>query len=263
MEFLLVFALAASFSGCMGRTTLPQDQRAGNGTTGSQISASYGMADLYNVTLKNTSVVKSGTDGSSSNIYTLPGGTTVRVLGKVDNKWYVVLPSNNRVGVIPINNATPTPTAPAEPIPDTAKTPASGGTAGGTAAGNVSGEEGTMINLVNAARTAQGLKPLTKDDQLVQVARLKSQDLVKNNYFAHVSPTYGSPFDMLKKYGISYLYAGENLAKNTNASAAHTALMNSPGHKANILNANFTHIGIGIAAAKDGSKIYTQMFIGR
>jgi uncharacterized protein YkwD len=68
---------------------------------------------------------------------------------------------------------------------------------------------------------------------------------------------------MLKKYGVSYLYAGENLAKNTNAGAAHTALMNSPGHKANILNANFTNIGIGVATAKDGSKIYTQMFIGR
>lgn len=246
-------ALSLAFSGCMGRRTLPPDQKTGQGNPGSMISATYSMADLYNVVLKNNAMVRGGTDGNSPNLYTLTNGTTVRVLGKVDNNWYVVLPSNNRVGLIPISSAAPAPATQQQPVPAVPNSPTNGS----------SSEEATMISLVNSARTSNGLKSLTSDDQLTKIARLKAQDLANNNYFSHTSPTYGSPFDMLKTYGVSYLYAGENLAKNSNVGAAETALMNSPGHRANILNGNYTNIGIGIATAKDGTKIYTQMFIGR
>ena len=120
-----------------------------------------------------------------------------------------------------------------------------------------------MLSLINQERTKAGLKPLTMDLSVVKVARLKSQDMIDNNYFSHTSPTYGSPFDMMKKFGITYRYAGENLAGNQTVERAHTALMNSDGHRANILKAEFTHIGIGIVDGGAYGKMFTQMFIGK
>lgn len=96
---------------------------------------------------------------------------------------------------------------------------------------------------------------------LVELARLKSKDLIAQNYFAHQSPTYGSPFEMMQKAGITYYYAGENLAGAPTVARAHTSLMNSPGHRANILNPNFTHLGIGIIDGGPYGKMHTQMFI--
>jgi uncharacterized YkwD family protein len=120
-----------------------------------------------------------------------------------------------------------------------------------------------MVSLVNQARAQAGLKALNNYGSLVNMANTKAKDIVTNNYFSHTSPTYGSPFDMMKSNGIAYLYAGENLAINQNVQAAEQALMNSPEHKANILNPNFTDIGIGIAQKSDGSYVYVQEFIGR
>lgn len=77
-----------------------------------------------------------------------------------------------------------------------------------------------------------------------------------NNYFSHDSPTYGSPFDMMTKFGIKYSGAAENIAKNSSVAAAHNAFMRSQGHKENILNPIYTHIGVGIY-----NGYYTQMFI--
>ncbi|MDI6618528.1 MAG: CAP domain-containing protein [Clostridiales bacterium] len=248
--FILLCLIILVMSGCMQKGQISKNNMQ-NPT--SLISASYSMADLYNVTLKNNSSVKSGTDGNAPKLFTLSNGTTVRVLGKVDNKWYVVMPSNNMVGVIPISDAAPAPSSSSKPVPSTPNAPTSGNTS----------EESAMLSLLNTSRTNNGLKALKIDEQITKVARLKAQDLAKNNYFSHVSPTYGSPFDMMKKYGISYLYAGENLAKNTNVNAAETALMNSPSHRQNILNSNFNYVGIGVASDGNGSKIYTQMFVGR
>jgi len=120
-----------------------------------------------------------------------------------------------------------------------------------------------MLDLVNAARQQAGLQPLAADPELVKIARLKSRDMIENNYFSHESPVYGSPFDMMKQFGISYRTAGENIACNQSVQAAHEALMNSPGHRANILNASFTHIGIGIVDGGPCGKMFTQMFIGK
>ncbi|MFA5246207.1 MAG: CAP domain-containing protein, partial [Pedobacter sp.] len=79
-------------------------------------------------------------------------------------------------------------------------------------------------------------------------------------YFSHTSPTYGSPFDMIKAEGVSYRYAGENIAGNSTASRAMTAWMQSEGHRANILNPNFTHIGLGVAYQASPYNIYVQEF---
>ncbi|MNP66206.1 Cysteine-rich secretory protein family protein [compost metagenome] len=99
---------------------------------------------------------------------------------------------------------------------------------------------------MNQERSAAGLKPLTSDANLAIMALDKAKDMNNNNYFAHQSPTYGSPFDMMKKYGISYRYAGENIAKGQKTPAdVMKAWMNSEGHRANILSPNFTIIGVG------------------
>ncbi|MDN5346507.1 MAG: hypothetical protein PWP65_71 [Clostridia bacterium] len=123
-------------------------------------------------------------------------------------------------------------------------------------------EERQMIDLVNAERVKAGLKPLQVDMRLVVTARAKSRDMVVNNYFGHQSSTLGSPFDQMRKAGIAYRYAGENLAGAPSVTSAHKSLMNSPGHRANILNPNFTHIGIGIVSGGPYGKMFTQHFIG-
>jgi len=124
-------------------------------------------------------------------------------------------------------------------------------------------EEQQMINLVNRERASRGIPELKVDMDLVKTARMKSRDMVENNYFAHQSPTYGSPFDLMRSQGISYRLAGENLAGAPSVESAHRNLMNSPGHRANILNPNFTHVGIGIVDGGPYGKMFTQHFIGK
>lgn len=131
-----------------------------------------------------------------------------------------------------------------------------------TSAGLTAAEQ-QMLNLVNQERAKAGLNPLQADAQLTKLARMKSQDMINKGYFSHNSPTYGSPFDMMKAYGVSYRTAGENIAGNQSVQAAHTALMNSSGHRANILNANYTHVGIGIVEGGPYGMMFTQMFVGR
>jgi uncharacterized YkwD family protein len=135
-------------------------------------------------------------------------------------------------------------------------------TTAATAQSGLTAQEQQMVNLVNSEREKAGLKPLAVDTKLSQMARVKSQDMADNNYFSHTSPTYGSPFDMMKTFGITYKTAGENIALNSSVEKAHVALMNSEGHRANILNPNFTHIGIGIVS-KGGNLYITQDFIGK
>lgn len=126
---------------------------------------------------------------------------------------------------------------------------------------SVTAYEQEVARLVNEIRRSRGLSPLTLDWQLSRVARYKSQDMKDKGYFSHTSPTYGSPFNMMKSFGITYKTAGENIAKGYSTPAAVVdAWMNSPGHRANILNSSFTHIGVGYVA--EGS-YWTQMFVGR
>lgn len=121
--------------------------------------------------------------------------------------------------------------------------------------------EREVIRLVNEIRVKNGLSELALDTELSRVARIKSQDMKDNKYFSHTSPTYGSPFDMLKKFGISYRSAGENIARGQSSpEAVVNGWMNSEGHRANILNSSYTAIGVGYVA--DGN-YWTQLFIGR
>ena len=119
-----------------------------------------------------------------------------------------------------------------------------------------------MINLVNQERTKLGISPLAVDMRLVKIGRMKSLDMIKNNYFGHQSPVYGSPFDLMKAQGITYHAAGENLAGDSSVTDAHTQLMGSEGHRANILNPSFTKIGIGIISGGPYGLMISQEFIG-
>ncbi|QIW17705.1 CAP domain-containing protein [Bacillus thuringiensis] len=119
--------------------------------------------------------------------------------------------------------------------------------------------EQRVVELTNAERAKQGLPALKIDTELSKVARVKSEDMQKNNYFDHNSPTYGSPFDMMKKFGISYTSAGENIAQGQRTpEEVVQAWMNSAGHRANILNNGFTHIGVGYV---ESGNYWTQQFI--
>lgn len=124
----------------------------------------------------------------------------------------------------------------------------------------VSSYEKEVVRLVNEIRAKNGLNPLTEDWELSRIARYKSRDMKDNNYFSHTSPTYGSPFNMMKSFGISYKTAAENIAKGqATPQAVVNAWMNSAGHRANILNSSYTKIGVGYV--KSGN-YWTQMFIG-
>ena len=129
-----------------------------------------------------------------------------------------------------------------------------------TTGGVISAYEAEVIRLVNEIRRQNGLGELTASAELSHVARLKSQDMHDKGYFDHTSPTYGSAFDMLRSFGISYRTAGENIAYGySTPQAVVDAWMNSSGHRANILNASYTQIGVG--RVQDGNYC-TQIFVG-
>lgn len=119
-----------------------------------------------------------------------------------------------------------------------------------------------VLELVNQERVSRGLSKLSLDTSVNRVAQTKAEDMANNNYFSHTSPTYGSPFDMLKQFGVSYRTAGENIAKGQRSpESVMDGWMNSEGHRANILNGNYTKLGVGYTV-KNGTTYWVQMFIG-
>ncbi|SKC38992.1 CAP domain-containing protein [Maledivibacter halophilus] len=191
-------------------------------------------------------------NGNSENfpvVATVKKDDVLDVAGLV-GKWYIIILDNGKIGAIKPEEVTPIVEKP-----------------------NLQGQksnikkltpnEQEMVRLVNAERSKRGLTPLKADLELCDVSRNKSQDMIDNDYFSHYSPTYGSPFEMLKNFGIKYIYAGENIAGDPTVKSAHESLMKSEGHKKNILNPNFTHIGVGIKEGSKYGKIFTQIFIGR
>lgn len=125
---------------------------------------------------------------------------------------------------------------------------------------SVAAYESEVIRLVNEIRRQNGLSALTANWELSRIARYKSQDMVDNRYFSHTSPTYGTPFQMIRAFGLSYRTAGENIAKGyPSPQAVVNGWMNSSGHRANILNASYTQIGVGYVAQ---GNYWTQMFLG-
>jgi uncharacterized YkwD family protein len=123
--------------------------------------------------------------------------------------------------------------------------------------------EKTLLSLLNAERTKRGLSPLQSDSSLTNLARLKSSDMVAKNYFSHTSPTYGTPAQMLSRYGISYRLYAENIAQGADAYRIHAMWLASAGHRANILNPQLNRVGIGVTRSSTGSYTATLLFIAR
>ncbi|MFJ8234113.1 CAP domain-containing protein [Ureibacillus sp. NPDC094379] len=162
--------------------------------------------------------------------------------------------NNTKAPAKATNNNT---TAPTNTNTQQAQAPAKAPTT--NASQSVSAFEQQVVDLTNAERTKAGLKPLEIYAPLMKVAEAKSADMAKNNYFSHTSPTYGSPFDQIKAAGISYKSAGENIAQGQRTPAEVVqAWMDSPGHRQNIMNANYTHIGVGYV---ENGNYWTQQFI--
>lgn len=212
-----------------------------------------------------TADVKASPGHNSRTISTLDQGEVVNVLGKISN-WYVVKLNQRQIGCVDTAEATPvvkegqgpqkplpTQHPPREQAPATEVEPIS----------SPSSMEQKMLNLINDERQRRGLGAYNLDRELARVTRIKAEDMVEEDYFSHYSPTYGSPFDMMDHFGIEYLRAGENIAANRSVDNAHSSLMESTGHRQNILNDNFSHIGIGIQPSEKYGYIFVQMFISK
>ncbi len=202
--------------------------------------------------------VRTGPDISYPVISRLKKGQIVNVLGKF-NDWYVVHLPDDSIGVISskytkaytyneniLNNFEKDNSIPASNTSNDSV--------------SIKDKEKIMLEYINNERIKAGLNPYILDNELANLASIKAKDMAENNYFSHVSPIYGSPFEMMKQFGISYKVAGENIAGNSSVKNAHDSFMNSPGHKANILSKNYDKIGIGIAEDEKYGYIYVQIF---
>ena len=181
----------------------------------------------------------------------LPASALSHTVAKGDTMWKIA--AKYQVGTSEVINANPQVTDPNLIYPgQTLSIP--------QVSSSVTAFEQEVIRLVNEIRVENGLNALTANWELSRVARYKSQDMVDNRYFSHTSPTYGTPFQMIKAFGLSFRTAGENIAYGqTTPQAVVNAWMNSSGHRANILNASYTQIGVGYVA---NGHYWTQMFIG-
>ncbi len=127
---------------------------------------------------------------------------------------------------------------------------------------SLTADEKQMVQFINQERQKAGLKPLEVDMRLVKVARAKAKDMIEQGYFSHTSPTYGSPFDMMRSFGVTdWRAAAENIAQNPSVTGAHESFMNSPGHRNNIMNPSFDKVGVGILDGGPYGKTFVQLFI--
>lgn len=158
------------------------------------------------------------------------------------------VPQAAQPAVTPVPEATKSPDAQEPSTGDDYTTPA------------VSMQEQKMLNLLNQDRKNNGLAPLTMDPELSRIARIKSEDMRDHRYFAHQSPTWGSVRDMLRRFGYAFNAAGENIAHHATVDKAQAAFMSSSGHRANILSAAWTKVGIGVCYDAQGFIYATQIF---
>ena len=162
---------------------------------------------------------------------------------------------------------TPVPTIPAipSPAPTLAPTKAPAATlpasTGDYTTISVAAQEQKLLNLLNQDRAAHGLPALALDSELSRIARIKSNDMHANHYFAHTSPTYGNAAAMLSHFGYAYQGVGENIAHHANVEKAEAAFMSSSGHRQNILGSQWTKVGIGICIDQNGFIYATQLFV--
>ncbi len=179
--------------------------------------------------------VRQGPGTGYNVIGTLKFGDNVNIIGKID-QWYIIQTMDDKIGVCSkdyINN-----------IEDDNKIT-------------------QMFNLINSKREEAGVQKLKLDDELCKLAQQKAEDMVTNDYFAHESPTYGTPFEMMKNNNIEYMTAGENIAGYIDVEGSVNAWMNSQGHKDNILSNGYNYTGIGVAKSEKYGYVFVQLFMGK
>ena len=229
------------------------------------ISTVFGMQHYYNLDFSTGLVtatvlnVRSGPGTKYDVVATVKKNEYIRVFAGVGD-WYIVQVEGDYVGAVSKKY-----------VKAIYLGTSSGNSSGGNASSNsgtsntstLTSDEKEVFDLINKQREANGLAALKIDSEVQRVAKIKAQDMVSSGYFSHNSPTYGTPFQMLQSFKVSYKTAGENIAGNSSNSGAVNAWMNSSGHRANILNSSFTHTGIGVVSSPKYGKIYVQMFIGK
>ena len=180
----------------------------------------------------------------------------------------------------PAPTATPTPIPDAAPAPETSPQPtavptkepaatntpapvvtATPSTGEDYTTPSISAQEENAFYLLNQDRIANGLSALQLDPMLCSIAREKSRDMHENNYFAHTSPTYGSPSEMLRHFGYSFTSVGENIAHHATVEKAQAAFMSSDGHRRNILGTQWSKVGVGVWKDPQGFVYVTQLFV--
>lgn len=246
--------LGLVFVGINGNTSYAQEQ--------------FEMMHFENaVTIPDGLNVRSGPSLRYPVVTVLVKGESINILGRVGN-WYLIYEPLNAYGgfvygeYLNMGNGQEMQDNTPEVVIPPVNTPAPSETQTPKETVSVTSDEQKLLDLVNNARTQAGLKSLSFNAELRKCAIAKAQDMVKNNYFAHESPTYGSPFDMMRQFGISFRSAGENIAGNQSVEGAFNAWMNSTGHRENILNKNFDYVGFGIVDSPVYGKILVQQFIG-
>ena len=232
------------------------------------VSTSFGMQSYYKVDFSTGLVtattlnVRSGLGVGYRVVATVNKNEYIRVCAGVGD-WYIVQVNGDYIGAVSKKYVKAIYPSSSGSNNTSSRGSSSSGGSTTTQTTTMTADEKEVFDLINKQRTANGLTALKMDSEVQRVARIKAQDMVNNNYFSHTSPTYGSPFDMLKSFKISYKTAGENIAGNSSNSGAVDAWMNSSGHKANILNGNFNYTGVGVVTGSKYGKIYVQMFIGK
>lgn len=202
--------------------------------------ANYQMVEKYYVTVNSDSTNLRGGPGTYFQIYAkLSKDQRIEVLGKI-NDFLLVVTENNTVGMVREDLVTKEFNIQNLQIKEKIQ---------------------EMFNLINNKREQNGISKLEILPKLEEVANIKAEDMVKNNYFAHESPQYSNPFDMMKNFGITYKTAGENIAGNSSVEKAFNAWMNSDSHKQNILSSAYNYVGIGIYPSEKYGYVIVVMFI--
>lgn len=198
--------------------------------------------------------MRSGAGINFKSIDLLNKNEYVRIFGKI-GEWYIIQNEEDQIGTANIQYITPT----AEPKAAATNTEI----VEEVSSLNLTNDESTLLFLINEEREKNNLSKLQIDENLQNVARLKAQDLVNNNYFSHISPTYGTPFEMLKSHNIAYKTASENIAGNSDINSAVKSWLNSDSHKENILSNDYNYTGIGVVDSIAYGKIIVELFIGK
>ena len=194
--------------------------------------------------------------------YNYPAGQPIRTpqdyYNAVINKPSTTVYYGNTPSPAPAPEPAPAPAPAPSPAPSPSPAPAPQPP---SAPAELTASEARLFELINSARLSEGRPPVEIDMRIVEVARLKAKDMVDNNYFGHTSPTYGTPGQMLRKFGISFRSVGENLAKAGDVYKAHRLILNSTeGHREILLNPNYSKVGVAVVP-KGSYVVVVELFV--